>query len=116
MATMLLVRHGQASWFEENYDRLSSVGEAQSRLLGELWAGRGLEVTRVFTGPRLRQVRSAGRCGEAHSASRRRWPAPVVAADLDATRIQAIFREQMPALVERPAHLRAVRDSLPGAP
>ena len=37
---MLLVRHGQASWFEENYDRLSSVGEAQSRLLGELWAAR----------------------------------------------------------------------------
>jgi len=83
MATMLLVRHGQASWFEENYDRLSSVGEAQSRLLGELWAGRGMEVTRVFTGPRLRQVRSAELCGEAYSASGRHWPAPVVLEDFD---------------------------------
>ena len=69
MATMLLVRHGQASWFEENYDRLSSVGEAQSRLLGELWAARGVEVTRVFTGPRMRQVRSAELCGEAYAAA-----------------------------------------------
>ena len=112
MATMLLVRHGQASWFEENYDRLSTVGEAQSRLLGELWAGRGLEVTRVFTGPRLRQVRSAELCGEAYSASGRRWPAPVVLEDLDEMRIEPIFREQMPELFERHAHLRALGDSM----
>src|SRR5256714_5431231 len=112
MATMLLVRHGQASWFEENYDRLSTVGEAQSRLLGELWAGRGLEVTRVFTGPRLRQVRSAELCGEAYSASGRRWPAPVVLEDLDEMRIEPLFREQMPELFDRHAHLRALGDSM----
>lgn len=112
MATMLLVRHGQASWFEENYDRLSSVGEAQSRLLGELWAGRGIEVTRVFSGPRLRQVRSAELCGEAYSASGRHWPAPVVIEDLDEMRIEPLFREQMPELFERHAHLRALSDAL----
>src|SRR6267143_1322165 len=112
MATMLLVRHGQASWFEENYDRLSSVGEAQSRLLGELWAGRGMEVTRVFTGPRLRQVRSAELCGEAYSASGRHWPAPVVLEDFDEMRIEPVFREQMPELFERHAHLRALGDAM----
>src|SRR5438309_2176927 len=112
MATMLLVRHGQSSWFEENYDRLSTVGEAQSRLLGERWAGGGLEVTRVFTGPRLRQVRSAELCGEAYSANGRRWPAPVVLEDLDEMRIEPLFREQMPELFERHAHLRALGDSM----
>lgn len=112
MATMLLVRHAQASYFEENYDRLSALGEAQSRLLGELWAGRGVEVTRVFTGPRMRQVRSAELCGEAYAASGRRWPVPVVIDDLDEMRIEPIFREQMPELFERHAHLRALGDSM----
>jgi broad specificity phosphatase PhoE len=112
MATMLLVRHGQASWFEENYDRLSTTGEAQSRLLGELWAGRGLEVTRVFTGPRLRQVRSAEVCGEAYAAAGGQWPGSVVLEDLDEMRIEPLFREQMPELFERHAHLRALGDSM----
>jgi broad specificity phosphatase PhoE len=115
MATMLLVRHGQASWFEENYDRLSSVGEAQSRLLGELWAGRGVEITRVFTGPRVRQLRSAELCGEAYAASGRRWPTPVLLEDLDEMRIEPLFREQMPELFERHAHLRALGDSMVAA-
>ncbi|HWE24111.1 MAG TPA: histidine phosphatase family protein [Myxococcales bacterium] len=112
---MLLVRHGQASWFEENYDRLSSVGEAQSRLLGALWAARGVEVTRVFTGPRVRQIRSAELCGEAYAASGRRWPVPVALDDLDEMRIEPLFREQMPELFEHHAHLRALGDSLVAA-
>lgn len=115
MATMLLVRHGQASWFEENYDRLSSVGEAQSRLLGALWAARGVEITRVFTGPRVRQIRSAELCGEAYAAGGRRWPVPVALEDLDEMRIEPLFREQMPELFEHHAHLRALGDSLVAA-
>src|SRR5205823_12864449 len=109
MATMLLVRHGQASWFEENYDRLSSVGEAQLRLLGELWAGRGLEVIRVFTGPRVRQIRSAELCGDSYAAAGRHWPVPIALDDLDEMRIEPLFREQMPELFERHAHPRALR-------
>jgi broad specificity phosphatase PhoE len=112
MATMLLIRHGQASWFEQNYDRLSTVGEAQSRLLGELWASRGVEVTRVFTGPRVRQIRSAELCGEAYTSAGRRWPVPVALDDLDEMRIEPLFREQMPELFEHHAHLRALGDSL----
>jgi broad specificity phosphatase PhoE len=40
MSTLILVRHGQASAFEDNYDRLSSLGERQARLLGESWRER----------------------------------------------------------------------------
>jgi broad specificity phosphatase PhoE len=112
MATLFLVRHGQASFFEENYDRLSSLGEAQARLLGELWSAREVEISRVFTGPRVRQVRSAEACGEAYSAKGRRWPAPVVLEDLDEMRIEPLFREQLPELFEKHEHLRAISDSL----
>ena len=34
-----MVRHGQASFGQENYDRLSDKGILQMRALGEYWAG-----------------------------------------------------------------------------
>ncbi|MFQ5527850.1 MAG: hypothetical protein ACE5GX_16530 [Thermoanaerobaculia bacterium] len=47
MSRVLLVRHGQASAGSADYDRLSELGERQSRLLGRHWAGHGLELDRV---------------------------------------------------------------------
>ncbi len=55
MSVLYLIRHGQASAGSGDYDRLSSLGEDQSRALGELWAGRGLTFDRVFVGPLRRQ-------------------------------------------------------------
>jgi len=54
MGTLLLVRHSQASAFEDNFDRLSTLGEKQARLLGESWRKRGVQFERVFAGPRVR--------------------------------------------------------------
>ena len=34
MGTLVLVRHGQASFMAAEYDRLSPTGEAQARKLG----------------------------------------------------------------------------------
>ena len=38
MANLFLVRHGQASFGADDYDRLSPTGHEQSRLLGEYLA------------------------------------------------------------------------------
>ena len=59
MSVLTLVRHGQASFFDANYDQLSPLGERQMRVLGEYWARRGLRLDEVYTGPRIRQKRSA---------------------------------------------------------
>ena len=40
MSTLALVRHAQASFFADNYDQLSPVGEQQARLLGQYWVKR----------------------------------------------------------------------------
>lgn len=40
MATIYLIRHGQASFGEENYDQLSPLGWEQGRLLGRWLAGK----------------------------------------------------------------------------
>lgn len=55
MATLFLVRHGQASFGADDYDRLSDVGHRQSRLLGEYLADRAVRPVRVMTGTLLRQ-------------------------------------------------------------
>jgi broad specificity phosphatase PhoE len=59
VSLLYLVRHGQASFFAENYDRLSTLGELQARRLGEFLAGRGVRFDAVYSGPAVRQQRTA---------------------------------------------------------
>jgi len=50
MAELVLVRHGQASFGADDYDRLSELGWRQSRWLGEYFAERGIAFDRVVRG------------------------------------------------------------------
>lgn len=54
MAELYLVRHGQASFGQANYDQLSEMGHMQSRWLGEYFAERNIQFDRVLTGTQLR--------------------------------------------------------------
>jgi broad specificity phosphatase PhoE len=109
MGTLYLVRHGQASAFEENYDRLSTAGEQQARLFGEWWGAGNVTADRVFTGPRERQKRTAEIAVE---ASRGKLPPPVVLEDLDEMRLEPLFKANMPELFEKHEHLRGLGDAL----
>lgn len=66
MSTLTLVRHGQARAFDKDSDRLSEVGEQQSRILGEYWKRHGIRFDEVITGSLNRhlqtvaQVRATG--------------------------------------------------------
>jgi len=55
VSEIYLLRHGQASFGAEDYDRLSEAGETQARLLGEHLAGLGLEFDAIFSGAMRRQ-------------------------------------------------------------
>ncbi len=50
MTHLYLVRHGQASFGADDYDKLSEVGHQQSRWLGEYLAERGVRPGLVMTG------------------------------------------------------------------
>ncbi len=50
MGTLYLVRHGQASFGSDNYDRLSALGHRQSERLGDYFAQRGLRFDAVILG------------------------------------------------------------------
>lgn len=59
MATLYLVRHGQASFAAENYDRLSPLGAQQSVWLGEYFAERGIVFSHAVCGTLERQRETA---------------------------------------------------------
>ncbi len=50
MSMLHLVRHGQASFGADDYDKLSELGWQQSRRLGEYWRSKHQTFDRVITG------------------------------------------------------------------
>ena len=87
MAELFLVRHGQASFGTDDYDRLSAAGEQQGVWLGEYFAQQALTFDRVICGTLNRHaqtvdaiLRGMGREGapvDRHRAERIRLPWPV---------------------------------------
>ncbi|MDB5229162.1 MAG: hypothetical protein JWN78_3355 [Bacteroidota bacterium] len=62
MATIHLIRHGQAQFGMEDYDALSSVGIEQSKYLGEVLKQRGTTVSSIYSGNMKRQIQTAVQC------------------------------------------------------
>ena len=73
MSDLILVRHGQATPFEADTDRLSVLGERQARAVGEALTARGVRPTHVLHGALVRQRRTAQLAGEG-----RDWPTPTL--------------------------------------
>ncbi|GAA5525644.1 phosphoglycerate mutase GpmB [Microbulbifer aestuariivivens] len=59
MAEFFTVRHGQASFGADDYDKLSELGWRQARWLGEHWRDQGLHFDRVLCGDLRRHWETA---------------------------------------------------------
>lgn len=78
MSRLYLVRHGQASFFSDNYDVLSPVGEEQAGELAQFWIRRGIQPTEVYHGTLQRQSRTAEVVGEVFRREGLEWPEPTL--------------------------------------
>jgi broad specificity phosphatase PhoE len=96
MSMLAMVRHGQASFFSDNYDQLSETGQRQSRLLGEYWVRQGARFDEIFTGPRVRQIETARLAGEAFRSAGLPWP--------EATPLDELDEHQVDRLIKRAMH------------
>lgn len=63
MARLLLIRHGQASYGQADYDRLSPRGQAQARALGKHLAAGKLDA--LYVGPHQRHAETLALAREA---------------------------------------------------
>jgi len=106
MSTLFLVRHGQASFFSDNYDRLSDIGRVQARRLAGNWLARGIRFGRVYTGPRQRQIDTAEEVGQIFRQAKVPWSDPVVLDELDEYAAEQVLEQALPELIETDARIR----------
>lgn len=98
MSQLLLIRHGQATPFEADTDRLSPLGENQARAVGAYLLASGMLPSRVVHGPLLRQTRTAELAAQAAGDG---WPAPQTLPGLAEYDGDGLFRLLAPKLAEQ---------------
>ena len=112
MGRLLLVRHAQASFFSQNYDQLSVLGEEQARHLGEYWARHKTAFDRIATGPSLRHQRTAQIAGEVCRKAGLSFAEPIVLAELGEFPGEAILGGSLPRLLPRDKKIRDLHEAL----
>ncbi len=108
MALLTLVRHGQASFLKENYDKLSELGERQARLLGEYWIRTKTAFDQVYHGPACRHLRTGEIVADVYREAGLPWPEPVVVPEVDEYPGIAVVRTFLPGLLETHEEIRAL--------
>jgi broad specificity phosphatase PhoE len=108
MSRLILVRHAQASFFADNYDCLSALGERQARALGEHWAKVGIRFDEVIVGPRERQMRTEQVVRSVCSVNGTTWPQAEVRAEFDEHCVDQLLGEPLEELVRHHPSLRTL--------
>lgn len=110
MGSLVLVRHGQASFFADDYDRLSPLGEEQSRRLGAWWARQDARFDLAITGALRRQIGTAEHVAAAYRESRGEEPFPAPLADpaFDEYDADNVMKALVPEISARDAEFRAL--------
>jgi broad specificity phosphatase PhoE len=98
---LILVRHGQASIESDHYDQLSSLGERQSRVLGEYWVGTGFVPDAVFCGPLARHRQTAEQVEDVFKNHGRPWPTTQVLPEFDEHAGMEVVKEALPLVAAR---------------
>lgn len=106
MGILYLVRHAQASFLQQNYDKLSPLGERQARLLGEYWARRGIVFDRTCVGPRERQKDTVELVRAAYRSAGIAFPEPLALPEFDEYPGEAVLQYGLTELLEKDQGIR----------
>jgi broad specificity phosphatase PhoE len=116
MSTLYLIRHAQASFLAEDYDKLSARGEAQAALLGDYWSSRKLPFDRVAAGPRLRHRETVNLVRASYSRAGLNFPEPQILRQFDEYQGEEVLRVSLPELLESDPQIRALDAAFRSAP
>lgn len=115
MGRLTLVRHGQAAFLTDDYDRLSPLGKRQLRYLGDYWASTNIQVDRFATGTLKRHRESAKALLEAFHAAGKPLPEVVEVPGLDEFPWDAMLNHASQELTATMPELRALHGAFLGA-
>jgi broad specificity phosphatase PhoE len=111
LAQLILVRHGQATPFEEITDRLSPLGETQARKLAEFWIRNRAGFDEVYTGSLDRQRRTELLAREVFIAQGRAWPEAQVIPELNEYDADSVVKHFAPLLAARDPQFRLLLEA-----
>jgi broad specificity phosphatase PhoE len=111
MSRLFLVRHAQASFLEQTYDKLSTLGETQAQLLGEFCARHKILFDRVCSGPCVRQQDTAQIVAAVYRKARLDFPEIHIVPEFDEYQGEAVMDRNLPALIESDREIRALHDA-----
>ena len=108
MGLLTLVRHGQASFLQADYDKLSALGEAQAAKLAEYWIERGVRFDHVYYGPARRQSGTGEIVRRAYVEAGLEWPEPVSVPEFDEYPGIEVMRAFLPGLIDKHEDIRVL--------
>jgi broad specificity phosphatase PhoE len=100
MSELFMIRHGQASFGEKNYDRLSPTGVLQAELVAEHWVRIGKRVDAVYVGGMKRQIDTAEALVSAYKKNR--IPVTQIISDesFDEYDSASVFEAHLPGMIQ----------------
>lgn len=95
-----MVRHGQASFGEKNYDRLSAIGIKQAQITAQHWIQLGRQTDAVYVGRMQRQIDTAGPLLSALADNCFTKPEVITEAAFDEYDSEAVVKAQLPSILD----------------
>ncbi len=104
MSILYLIRHAQASFGRENYDRLSDLGHQQATILAAHFQNLGLEFDAVYSGSQVRHEQTADACRNNADILKNQFPAVVKTDAFNEYDSENILKTLIPEVIaEEPA-------------
>jgi len=118
MSMIYMIRHGQASFGKEDYDRLSPLGKRQARILAQHLLDTGFQPDAVYSGTMARQIATAQEVLDLYHAAHRKVPRLEMLSGFNeydtATIVKALFPDMVridPSLNDDLPKMYASKDS-----
>ena len=115
MSLLTLVRHGQASFLSENYDKLSPLGEQQAAMLGHFWARTSIVFDQIYFGPAERHIRTGEIALAAYQSKGLTFPPPLALPQVDEYSGIEVMRTFLPGLIEKHENIRELESQFRSA-
>jgi broad specificity phosphatase PhoE len=114
MSEIYLIRHGQASFGEDNYDKLSPIGIRQAEVLARRLAKSAKIFDAVYTGELERQQKTAHAFIRHYAARNHFAPEPDVSAAFNEYDSFTIWETLLPEMLKENSGLAKDLERLPG--
>lgn len=113
MSVLYLVRHGQASFGKDNYDRLSPTGVRQAKILAKHFARTGKIFDAIYSGQMERQLKTAQELIDFYTKNQMAVTQPVISSVFNEYDSLTVWETQIPLMLEEDPSLSQDLERVP---